>query len=211
VICNPFGQEYMRSHRSLRELANRLAQSGFHVLRFDYHGCGDSAGESDEGTLEQWQSDIAAAVCEIREASASDRVALVGLRLGATLAALLAKERDDLDHLVLWDPILDGPSYLRELKDAHHAWIREHAHRPNGPEEGAPREALGFPIPPAVADGLQRMHLVGEPWPAAQVLVIDHRSTGGGKVWSHDDGLGRTLVPHGVLESIASWVESTCR
>jgi exosortase A-associated hydrolase 2 len=210
VICNPFGQEYLRAHRSLRELANRLAGEGFHVLRFDYYGCGDSAGDSDEATLEQWLQDISAAIAEVKEASASPRFALVGLRLGATLSALLADRRGDVERLVLWDPIHDGAAYLRELRAAHQAWLRDHAQHRNGPEEDPLLEALGFPLPPALTASLERLRLTGAGGPSANVLVIDHRSFPGGQVWLHQDGLNRTLVPHGVLESITSWLASAC-
>ena len=51
VLCCPFGQEYMRSHRAFRQLANLLSRRGFHVFRFDYHGTGDSDGESTEASV----------------------------------------------------------------------------------------------------------------------------------------------------------------
>jgi pimeloyl-ACP methyl ester carboxylesterase len=41
-----------------------------------------------------------------------DRVSLVGLRWGATLAALAARGRDDVDQIVLWDPVVSGAAYL---------------------------------------------------------------------------------------------------
>jgi alpha-beta hydrolase superfamily lysophospholipase len=212
VICNPFGQEYLRAHRSLRELANRLAAEGFHVLRFDYYASGDSSGDSDEATLDQWLLDISAAIAEVKEASASPRFALVGLRLGATLSAQLAAQRRDVERLVLWDPILDGSAYLGELRAAHAAWLREHAQHRNGPGEEDPlREALGFPVPPGLAASLERLRLTGADGPSANVLVIDHRSFPGAQVWLHQDGLNRTLVPQAVVESITSWLASTCQ
>jgi pimeloyl-ACP methyl ester carboxylesterase len=210
VLCNPFGQEYLRAHRSLRELAHRLAQAGFHVLRFDYYGCGDSAGESDEGSLAQWQADIEAAVDEVREAAGTPRVALVGLRLGATLAALVAERRADLDHLVLLDPIVDGAAYLRELKAADESWLREHAHREVARGEGPPAEALGFPVAAPLAESLGGVRLDPGRWPAAHVLVVDHRAYAGAPVWVHDDGFERALVPHAALEAITSWLGTAC-
>ena len=49
VLCPSWGSEYQASHRILRRLATRLSESGYHVLRFDYYGTGDSAGGRDEG------------------------------------------------------------------------------------------------------------------------------------------------------------------
>ena len=211
VICNPFGQESLRAHRSLRELAKRLAETGFHVLRFDYFGSGDSAGDGDEATLDQWLLDISAAIAEVKETSSSPKFALVGLRLGATLAALLAAQRGDVERLVLWDPILDGTAYLKELRSAQESWLRDHAQGRRGAAEGEPlREALGFSIPPALASSVERLRFVPDDWPSDKALVVDHRSFPGAPVWVHEDGVNRTLVPHAVLESITSWLGSAC-
>src|SRR5262245_3688452 len=68
VLCGPFGREYLRAHRALRELAHRLAASGFHVLRFDYSGSGDSSGDGEDADAARWVSDIGAAVDEVRNA-----------------------------------------------------------------------------------------------------------------------------------------------
>src|SRR5215469_8125443 len=62
VVCQPFGHEYVNSHRALRQLAVRLAGAGFPVLRFDYHGCGDSRGETTESSISEWISNISQAI-----------------------------------------------------------------------------------------------------------------------------------------------------
>src|SRR5258708_38464394 len=112
VICHPFGQEYLRAHRSLRELGTRLAAVGFHTLRFDYHGCGDSAGEGSEVRLEEWVADTVAAVGEIREVAGSPRGALVGLRVGGTLGGLAASPLGGREDLVRWGPVIRGGEVL---------------------------------------------------------------------------------------------------
>ena len=58
VLCYPVWREYMRAHRSCRQTANRLSQMGYPVLRFDYSGSGDSAGDSEQGDVEQWLVEI---------------------------------------------------------------------------------------------------------------------------------------------------------
>jgi uncharacterized protein len=115
VLCYPLGQEYMRAHRAFRQLAILLSKSGFPVLRFDYFGTGDSGGESDAGTFEQWLGDIGTAIDELKDNAGVERVALVGLRLGASLAARVQATRTDVSNVVLWDPIVIGTSYLAEL------------------------------------------------------------------------------------------------
>src|SRR5512143_1046286 len=111
AFLNPFGDEYLRAHRPLRQLADRLASCGFDVLRFDYFGCGDSAGDDEQGRIRRWLQDAAAAVEELEALSGSARVALIGVRLGASLAVELAARRPGVEQLVLWDPVADGSRY----------------------------------------------------------------------------------------------------
>ena len=63
----------------LPQLAKRLSGIGFHVLRFDYYGTGDSAGDADEGDLRQWHDDLSAAVDELKDTAAIQMVSLIGL------------------------------------------------------------------------------------------------------------------------------------
>lgn len=115
VICPSWGPEYQYAHRALRVTARRLAERGFHVLRFDYSGTGDSWGDGTDGDVVRWCRDIALAVDELRALSGVPRVDLVGLRLGAFLAAAAAAGRDDVRGLVLWDPVIDGRAWIGEL------------------------------------------------------------------------------------------------
>lgn len=116
VLCYPIGQEYMRAHRAFRQLAMLLAKAGFPVLRFDYYGTGDSSGAGDQGTMEQWARDIDFAIDELKDSAAVDTVSLVGLRLGALLAAQAHSRRGDTTSSVLWDPVIDGARYFDEVR-----------------------------------------------------------------------------------------------
>ena len=124
LLCPPWGQEYLVSHRIFRRLAVRLSESGYHVLRFDYFGTGDSAGEREDGDLGSWQEDAAAAVEELRDMSGFPTVAAFGIRLGAVVAWRLASERLDVNTAVLWDPVVNGTEYVRELLAAQAATDR---------------------------------------------------------------------------------------
>ena len=101
VLCQPMRSEYVRCHRAFRILADQLSRAGFGVLRFDYHASGDSAGDSAEGTVEQWVEDVSAAVEECRARSGGRHVAAVGLRLGASVVSLSAQRTGAVDALVL--------------------------------------------------------------------------------------------------------------
>lgn len=117
MLCNALGREYLLSHPSYRYLAQRLAQAGWHVLRFDYYGTGDSAGEDLDATVEQWLEDIGEAINELRESQDLSEITLVGLRAGALLAAKAA-QRNEVQRLILWDPVIRGDAHLRDMKHA---------------------------------------------------------------------------------------------
>jgi pimeloyl-ACP methyl ester carboxylesterase len=115
VLCYPLAREYLLAHPTFRYLARLLAGSGYHVLRFDYFGTGDSAGEFEQAGLERWIADIHTAIEELRDVGRVGQITLLGLRFGGTLAAMAARGRRDVNQLVLWNPVIDGADYLAEL------------------------------------------------------------------------------------------------
>lgn len=120
VLCNPFGQEAIRAHRLYRILGQRLAATGVEVLQFDYHGTGDSAGEDRDFDLDGAVLDTVAAAGLLRDRAGVRDVSFVGLRLGAGIAALAARQQPRGDvRVVLIDPVVDGVAYLRDLRTAH--------------------------------------------------------------------------------------------
>lgn len=119
LACYPITGEYMRAHRAFRQLTNLLSRAGAHVMRFDYFGTGDSAGDAAAASVERWCADIGEAVRELRELCQVPRVKLVGLRFGGTLGLLAAAEIDIVDQVVLWDPVVDGAAYVEELEAKH--------------------------------------------------------------------------------------------
>jgi pimeloyl-ACP methyl ester carboxylesterase len=107
VLCHPWGAEYVYAHRTMRQLAVRLSACGFHTLRFDYFGTGDSGGEDSEANPAAAEADVESAIEGLRDIVGAARVTLIGLRLGATLAARAAVRRqENVEALVLWDPIV---------------------------------------------------------------------------------------------------------
>jgi uncharacterized protein len=228
VLCYPFGQEFLRVHRSFVQLAGRLANAGFAVLRFDYSGSGDSAGEVEDTSLEHWIADIGAAVEETRRRSGASRISLVGLRLGASLATLAAAARKDVDSLVLWDPLVQGRAYLDELQEMHEQKVRYAYVTPDSHGHGSPSEEfLGFPMSSAVRGGIAEVDLRTLDGPpanrilliesegtaavrafreslAALPLEVEHQQLAERKVWLKEPLQG--IVPHRLLEAILNWL-----
>jgi pimeloyl-ACP methyl ester carboxylesterase len=229
VLCNPIGTDMTRSDRTYRHLAERLAAAGFACLRFDLFGTGDSGGdEFAAGLVSGWLDDIGAAIDQVRARSGAKGIALVGLRLGATLACIHASARDDVDSLVLWSPSVTGAGFLSEVTKLHKLYLRMEPHLMTAPAPRTPGvEALGCFLPQAMVADLAKLDLREMARrPARRTLVID-----GGNVADRDalvarlreagaspevrDHPGhkflvtvshRSVVPGDVLDSIVGWL-----
>ncbi len=232
VLCGPIGDEEVRAHRALRRLAERLGDAGFSVLRFDFHGTGDSSGSGREpGRVKTWLRDIGLAVAELKARSGAAEIAIVGLRLGGTLAASFAASTP-VDSLVLWNSYDSGTAYVHEVTRLHRMHkLLEPQSFASEPDNwiGSGEEALGFPLSAETVRELRKIDLLSlEQSPAKQVLVLDaenapaasetklfsHFGTVGGKV-DHHNFPGQTFldqVPHkaelptAVLSDIMSWL-----
>lgn len=139
LLCPSTPQEYLRMHWAFRRLADALSRQGYPVLRFDYFGTGDSAGEPRDASLERWRRDIEVAARELRDLASTPKLAAVGLRVGAQLAS---SADFSWSQLVLWDPVSDGSAYLRELEAAQRG---VHEQNP-APPERLDEELLGYPL-----------------------------------------------------------------
>ena len=243
VLCYPMGEEYIRFHRAFRQLALQLAASGFAVLRFDFYGCGDSAGDLEQCRLAQWQADLGLAIAEARRRSGFKTVGLIGLRLGATLAAIVAAGRDDIAALVLWDPVPSGTAHLQELAALHTSMLRRAhvlprppgavASRTGGSADSSPQEILGFPLGAGLRADIAALDLLALPArPAPQVLLVESNpnvtqagvagrleqlgatvrrvAVASPQLWVWEEGLGKVLVPHGMLQPITAGLARMC-
>jgi alpha-beta hydrolase superfamily lysophospholipase len=115
VIVPPLGYELWTSHRTLRTLAERLAEQGCTTVRFDFDGTGDSSGDQwDPHRLAAWRGDVATAAAALRGVGI-DALVLVGLRMGGTLA-LTEGAAVAADAVVAWAPVVRGRRYVRELQ-----------------------------------------------------------------------------------------------
>ena len=115
VIAPPVGYPYLCAHRALRTVAEGLAAQGHCVLRIDYDGTGDSAGDQWEpDRLPAWRATVSAAVDALR-AAGMQTITLAGARLGATLALLDASELG-ADAVIAWAPVVSGRRFAKELR-----------------------------------------------------------------------------------------------
>jgi pimeloyl-ACP methyl ester carboxylesterase len=152
----------------MRRLASLLSQRGFHVLRFDYSCTGDSAGESHDAALADWRRDIGLAAAELKDMSGVNHVSVVGLRLGATLAAQATSEGLVVRDLVLWEPVVKGDAYVESLSAVgirRFARLLYHA-------RAAADELVGFSFPEKLASETRGVDmLAGQPKAKRTILV----------------------------------------
>lgn len=177
VLAYPGPQEYMQSHYAFRLLATQLAREGCAVLRFDWSGTGDSAGDSDSISFQQWRDDLQTAVQELKDVSNARRISIVGFRLGATIAAS-TPFRQSLENLVLWEPVIDGHAYLEEMRTRVRRRFGDLLEPPSWWREGRSHELLGQAISPAHHSEIEALELAQQTVSTARrISVITHKMT----------------------------------
>ena len=182
LLCPPLGHEHTRAYRALKGLAESLARAGHHVLRFDYSGLGDSAGEFEDASVDRWCEDVACALDELGALSGARDLRLVGLRFGAALAVhsqARPATRRRVGGLVLWDPVLSGEEFLDTADRLHAAFVRDAsrfprlAHEPGGPATEPGDDRLGYAYGERLRRDMRRVDL-RDPlaWPALPVRFV---------------------------------------
>ena len=170
VMASATARERLAADYSWRLLASRLADAGFAVLRFDFSSTGDSAGTGeDPELLTAWKIDVAIALESARLASEAPLV-LLGHRLGATIATAAAREAGiDLDAMILWDPVVRGKRYLRELQAQQMLAVPGGETDPTSGWADVPGDDLSS----ATAAAISRLDLLaGGPLPTPRALVL---------------------------------------
>lgn len=194
LMCPPLGQDLIRCHRLYRQLAQALASQGLAVLRFDYHGTGDSAGSSAEVDWDRCVADAITASAELRSRSGVDRVVAFGARLGGSVA-LEAADLARFTEVIAWDPVLDGIDYVDAL-DAMQAALREDADRFTRPRDHADvaEQWLGFNIGESLRRQLSALSLKDAGVPT---LVLDSLPPSAHSRWDRIVSSRGTVAPIG--------------
>lgn len=171
VICPPLGFDYILSHHAFRRLAERLAQSGFSVIRPDYDGMGDSSGgNADPDRVRSWLGSVRGALEFLRRSGVGE-VSLVGMRFGATFAVEVAAVDGHIDQLVLWDPCASGSSFLSEQRAVSAMTFGTPPTTSDGTVEGP-----GFVFDAATVRDLRKIAIGSRQSPVARrVLLLTRR------------------------------------
>jgi len=152
---------------------------------------------------------------ELKANADLERVSLIGLRLGASIAAVGGLERPDIDRIVLWDPVVSGTLYLENLLGEQH------------PDPQETVGALGFPLTGAMRSelsGLDLLALSAAPKARFSVFVSEENEeyealkSGWQGVgipfeyswipaagnWNEVDNFGSALVPQELIRAIVA-------
>ena len=118
LLLHGFTGTKTEQHRMFVKLSRALADHNIASLRFDYRGSGDSAGNFEDMTIRSEVADAGEALRYLSRHKRIDsrRLALVGMSMGAAVAALLVgRERTRFKTMVLWAPVAEGAGILDEL------------------------------------------------------------------------------------------------
>ncbi len=233
VFCYPIGQEHIRSYRLFQQLAERMSSLGYHALRFDYFATGDSAGANEEGSPTRWIDDISQALEELKNSGDVDKISLIGLRFGASLAALAGSKLGKIHSIVLWEPVIHGKDYLQELKRMHQSWLEKQLFKPETAAQTGADEVLGFSLPEKMKAEIAEIDLTQlKKIPARNSLILgnehreqyakfadylqklgsrcEYRYIAEQQVWYKNERLDNFLVPKKSLDAIVSWLSKVC-
>ncbi len=117
VLASSWGEEDMAGYDGQRALAIELAEGGLGTLRFEWPDTGDSSAATGTTSVADALAAFDAAATQALVLSGCRRLAFIGLRLGALLAAQAALVRDDVDALVGLMPVASGQAFTRAQRE----------------------------------------------------------------------------------------------
>ncbi len=208
VLAPPLGYEELCTHRTYGQLAEVLAAAGLPVVRFDWHGTGDSLG-SDENSerVRAWRASLAEAIGALKRATGDRQVNVVGLRFGGTLAALECSQRTDVKGLVLLAAPIAGKAHLRELKALALTQPKFDGAPPPDPARAGDFEVAGFCWSEATVADLSRIDLTAlSTRPAERVLLCPRDDMPADGKWARSLSGAGVPVTEGVLKGYAEFM-----
>jgi len=161
-----FNEEMNRCRSMVTILAQTLARQGIGTLIIDLYGTGESDGEYGDARWETWIDDIHRAT-EWLDAQTGGCLALLGIRLGFSLAVSAALAQQKSRALIAWQAVVDGKSYFTQFMRMK---IAANMDRTDIPKEtsggmraqlaaGSSIEIAGYEISPELGSAIDGMKL----------------------------------------------------
>lgn len=116
IIVGPVGPEYMHCFRSIKLLSDSIAEAGFHTIRYDPIGMGNSSGSlEDENIWSKWRDTPKALFQHLKEQHNVDNAVLIGLRSGCLIVSECLHDFP-VEAAVFWYPYTRGAAYIRDIE-----------------------------------------------------------------------------------------------
>ncbi len=98
VLLHGFTANKIEPHRLFWKISKQLEENGVASLRFDYRGCGESEGNSQDFTIKDYMADAKKAVKKLLKTKGLDKnnIALIGISTGGIVAAYVANQLSDI-------------------------------------------------------------------------------------------------------------------
>ena len=112
LLVGPFASERHNSYLPWIRWARYLAEENIEVLRYDYRGIGESTGDFEQMTFEDWSHDVRLLSAWFESRAPHVPLVLHGLGLGAILAGRAFDEGIG-EGLLLWSPPANANQALR--------------------------------------------------------------------------------------------------
>ncbi|MDA3924162.1 MAG: alpha/beta hydrolase [Kiritimatiellae bacterium] len=114
IMLSPFAEERKGTLPLFLQIGRKLHAENIATLIFDWHGSGDSSGDFESATPEQFRNDFKAALTWLRTTLPDMPVTAIGVRLSATLLTQIAADIPYLENIVLISPTT-GFEFIRQL------------------------------------------------------------------------------------------------
>lgn len=176
LVVPAFAEEMNRCRAMVSLQARTLAALGIGTLILDPYGTGDSAGEFVDATWAQWRDDLQRGAAWLDTYGHGCR-ALLALRLGAVMAAELARACASVRNVLLWQPALSGKTFYTQFLRIRIAAEMNLPDRVKSTAElrqlsaaGQAVEVSGYDIGPLLAAELDGAAFATVDWPARAAI-----------------------------------------
>lgn len=115
LFVGAYGYENLCSRKTLRIMADGLAERGISSLRFDPLGTGDSLDEAHVGRDADWVSELSAAAECLLAVSGASKLLVIAQGLGSLLVTQAMANGLAVSAIAHLAPVTNGKAYLREL------------------------------------------------------------------------------------------------
>jgi len=162
-----FAEEMNKCRRMVALGARALAAAGWATLEIDLAGCGDSGGEFEDARWADWIDDALAAR-DFLAGRIGVECGFWGTRAGCLIAGEASERLGGTAPLLLWQPVLSGKTHLTQFLRLK---VASEAIGPGAAERSTTRalrsrlaggetiEIAGYPLHPALAEGLESAEL----------------------------------------------------